>query len=160
MNKKTVSKRDIYMISILFVVFAALFLVFKFVIYSGDAVYAYVYYGVDNPIVSIDFSKKEVVRNFDQTVPDTYTTNYPVVSDNVDGYVEIVLLGDYEINGIRQEVIIEIDFNQNRIRVAEEQSPLNICSKQGWSSAAPLICLPNKVRVEFDSSTSELDFIQ
>jgi len=161
-NKKMIQKRDIYLISGLFVFFVALFLIFQFVIYTGNSAYAYIYYGVGDPIVSIDFSKKEVTQNFVQDVPEAYTTTYPVINTDTgtDGYVEVTLLGDYEINGVRQEVVILIDFNQNRIKVESEQSPLNICSNQGWSTAAPLICLPNKVRVEFDSTTSNVDFIQ
>ena len=160
-NKKTVRKRDIYMISILVLVFGALFFVFQYVIFAGDALSAYVYYGVAEPIVTVDFTKQEVIRNFDQEVPEGTTINYPLINlDGEDGYVEIILLGAYELDGRRQEVVISVDFSQNRIKVKEEESPLNICSKQGWSTAVPLICLPNRVRVEFDSSQSDVDFIQ
>ena len=138
-----------------------MFFVFQYVVYAGDAVYAYVYYGVDEPIVTIDFTKQEVTRNFDQEVSQDYSVAYPVININEDqGYTEIILLGDFEISGVKQEVVIQIDFIENRVRVKEEESPLNVCSKQGWSTAAPLICLPNKVRVEFDSSTSDIDFVQ
>ncbi|QWB96043.1 NusG domain II-containing protein [Mycoplasmatota bacterium] len=160
-DKKTMQKRDLYMIGILLVFFAALFLMFQYVWYAGDATYAYVYYGLDDPIVSIDFSKDEVERHFDQTVPEDIDIAYPVIAENDDnGYIEITLLGDFDIDGIRQVVIIQVDFEQNRVRVVEEQSPLNVCSKQGWSTAVPLICLPNRVRVEFDTNTSDIDIIQ
>ncbi len=160
-NKKAVRKRDIYMISILMLVFGALFFVFQYVIFAGDAVSAYIYYGVAEPIVTVNFTDQEVIRNFDQEVPEGTTKNYPLINlDGEDGYVEITLLGAFELDGTRQEVVISVDFSQNRIKVKEEESPLNICSKQGWSTAVPLICLPNRVRVEFDSSQSDVDFIQ
>lgn len=160
-DKKTMRKRDFYMIGILLVFFAALFLMFQYVWFAGDAAYAYVYYGLDDPIVSVDFSNKEVTRHFDQDLPDTIDIAYPLIVENEDnGYIEITLLGDYEIDGVRQIVFIQVDFEQNRVRVLEEQSPLNVCSKQGWSTAIPLICLPNRVRVEFDANTSDIDIVQ
>jgi hypothetical protein len=160
-DKKTMRKRDFYMIGGLLVFFAALFFMFQFVWFAGDAAYAYIYYGLDDPMVTVDFSKGEVIRNFDQELPDDIDISYPLISQNDEsGYTEIILLGDYKIDGVRQEVFIEVDFEQNRLRVFEEESPLNVCSKQGWSTAVPLICLPNKVRVEFDSDTSDIDFVQ
>lgn len=160
-NKKTIRKRDIYLISILMVLFGALFFVFQYVIYAKDASYAQIYYGLGDPLVSIDFLKQEIVINDYQSVPENYSKTYPSINYNGEyGYVEITLLGDYEINDIRQEVIIAVDFEQNRIQVKDEESPLNVCSKQGWSTAAPLICLPNRIRVEFDSTNANVDFIQ
>ncbi len=159
MNKKTMGKRDFYMLAILVVLFSTLFLVFKFVVFSGEAVTAEIYYGLGEPLVTVDFKNEEVIRNKDQ---DTNTQiNYPLIRENDDtGYIEVIVLGDYKIEGIRQEVIVEIDFTQNRLRVVYEESPLNVCSKQGWSTAVPLICLPNKVRIEFNAEQSDIDFIQ
>ncbi|MFA6801004.1 MAG: NusG domain II-containing protein [Acholeplasmataceae bacterium] len=160
-NKKTIRKTDVYLMGILLVVFAALFLFFQLVIFSGTAEYAYIYYDVADPIVTIDFSKQKIIVHYEQEVPSEYLTIYPIVNEQgEDGFVEITLLGDYKIDGIRQEVVITVDYNQSRIKIKEEESPQNICSKQGWSTAAPLICLPNKIRVEFDSTNSDIDFIQ
>ncbi len=159
-EKRTMQKRDIYLAVILLAVFAALFLVFQFSIYSADAASAQIYYGTSDPIVTIDFESDEIAINYDQEIPDSYDGDYPSIRINDEGNQEITLLGDYEINDIRQLVVIEVDFNENRVRVKYEKSPQNICSKQGWSTAAPLICLPNHVRVEFDAHTSEIDIIQ
>ncbi len=161
MNQKTKRKRDIYMMTILVVVFVALFLIFKLVIYTGQSTYAYIYYGTGEPIVTVDFSQDTVVINYEQSVDESYMNAYPSINLNgEDGYTEITLLGDYTVSGIRQEVIIAVDFSQDRIRVKDEKSPLHVCSKQGWSTAAPLICLPNQIRVEFDATSSTIDFIQ
>ncbi len=159
-QKKTMQKRDIYLVFILLVVFAALFLVFQYIIYAGDAASANIYYRTSDPIVSVDFASGDIRINYSQDTPGAYEKDYPFVTVNNDGHQEIVLLGDYEINGLRQEVIVEVDFDEARIRVRYEESPQNICSKQGWSTAAPLICLPNRVRVEFDAKTSDIDIIQ
>jgi hypothetical protein len=59
------------------------------------------------------------------------------------------LLGDYTVNGIRQIVVIKYDFNKRSVQIIEEQSPNNICSREGESTGWPLICLPNRIRVEF-----------
>ena len=159
MNKKTMGKRDFYMLAILVVLFSTLFLIFKFVIFSGEAATAEIYYGLGDPLVTVDFTNEEVIRNKDQ---DTNTPiNYPLIRENDDtGYIEVIVLGDYKIDGVQQEVIIQIDFVNDRLRVGSEESPLNVCSKQGWSSAVPLICLPNKVRIEFNAEQSDIDFIQ
>jgi len=160
-QKKTVRKRDIYLVAILMVFFGAMFFIFQFVLFAGDAVSAYIYYGTGDPLVTIDFTSEEIIVNMSQEVPDGYSDIYPYINENGDeGYIEVTVLGDYKIDGVRQEVVIAIDFIENRIKVKSEESPLNICSKQGWSTAVPLICLPNRVRVEFDSTSSNLDFIQ
>ncbi len=54
----------------------------------------------------------------------------------------------YTTQGTNGEVVIEV--KDGKVRIVKETSPLNICSKQGWSNspAKPLVCLPNKVVVE------------
>jgi hypothetical protein len=73
----------------------------------------------------------------------------------------ITLLGDYEVDGTRQIVVIEYNFGKRSVEIIEEQSPNNICSNEGLSTGKPLICLPNRIRVEFESSYdgNEPDFI-
>jgi hypothetical protein len=41
---------------------------------------------------------------------------------------------------------LSLEINAQRIRIAEETSPLNICSKQGWvdEPGFPLLCAPNQ----------------
>lgn len=47
---------------------------------------------------------------------------------------------------------VKIEYNKKRIRVVEETSPYNICSSQGYSSNAPIVCLPNYVSIKFSKS--------
>lgn len=57
------------------------------------------------------------------------------------------------------DMIIEI--KDNRVRVKEEESPKNYCSKQGWigSVATPIVCLPNSVVVTIiGQNDSDMDW--
>jgi len=58
---------------------------------------------------------------------------------------------EYTVNGDLGQVIIETDIN--KIRVKQENSPLHLCSKQGWVENAniPIVCLPNKIVIEIKS---------
>ena len=53
---------------------------------------------------------------------------------------------------LRQIVVIQYDFGFKTVQIIEEQSPNNICSREGVSYGKPLICLPNRVRVEFETN--------
>lgn len=57
----------------------------------------------------------------------------------------------YIVKGYNGEV--EIEVKDNKIRVKNEKSPLNICSKQGYvsNSYTPIICLPNKIVVKINN---------
>ncbi len=64
-----------------------------------------------------------------------------------------------EIKGANGPVIIE--YKNGEIRVKEETSPLNICSKQGWTSSSlqPIVCVPNEVYIEIVADDSDIDII-
>lgn len=155
--KSVQTKRDIFLSVALFIVVGALFLLFRLTAFNSDATQAYIYYGdLSNPIVTIDFAynngEGRIVKNYDQEVPNNYG-NYPIINENDQ---TITLLGDYEIDGVRQIVVIKYDYIKKSVQIIEEQSPNNICSREGESTGWPLICLPNRIRVEFD--TNEEDF--
>jgi hypothetical protein len=155
-NKNAINnQRDIFLIIFLLVIVGGVFLYFQVIRTTQDASYAHIYYGTSNqPLVTIDFIKNEVNVIESQNVPNDYSENYPIINET---QKTITLLGDYEINGIRQVVIITYDFGSRTVQVIEEQSPNNICSKEGVSNGKPLICLPNRVRVEFEVD-DESDF--
>ena len=153
-TKNSTNKRDILLITTLLLIVGGLFLYFQVFQNTGEANYAHVYYGASNePIVTIDFVKNEIVKYSDQKVPSTYG-DYPIIDE---GQKTITLLGDYEINGIRQIVVIEYDFGLKTVQIIEEESPNHICSREGVSTGKPLICLPNRVRVEFETN-DDADF--
>ncbi len=58
----------------------------------------------------------------------------------------------YTVDGFNGEVVIEV--KDNKVRIIEETSPLNICSKMGFikESYESLICLPNKIIVTIESN--------
>lgn len=55
--------------------------------------------------------------------------------------------GLYPFKGEEGPMVIEVA--NGAIRVKEEVSPLNYCSKQGWVSTTntPIVCLPNSVMI-------------
>ena len=157
-NKQFKNKRDLILVSILIVIVGGLYIAFRLFMFTDDATLAQVYYGTSpDPIVTIDFVNYRVIRNYIQDTPEGYDQNYPIIDEEAQ---TITLLGDYEINGIRQIVVIKYEFgtanSKPSVEIIQEQSPNNICSREGVSTGKPLICLPNRIRVEFDSS--EVDF--
>ncbi len=68
--------------------------------------------------------------------------------------------GFHTVKGEKGDVVIEVKDGQ--IRVADEISPLNYCSLQGWvnKTNVPIVCLPNKIIIEvqaIQSTTPEED---
>ncbi|MDD2181262.1 MAG: NusG domain II-containing protein [Bacilli bacterium] len=64
----------------------------------------------------------------------------------------------YTVQGYNGDVRIEV--NNQRLRVIEEDSPLHLCSKQGFikETYETIVCLPNKVVIEIEAST-DLDAV-
>jgi hypothetical protein len=153
--KKTLktTKRDWIFLGVLSLIIGGVFIYFQYFNTVPSTGIAYVYYSAsEDPIATINFNRKEVVVHYTQDV--TGQEVYPIVDlDNQ----TITVLGDYEVDGVRQVVVIGFDFNQNSVRIVEEESPYHVCSRQGETTQYALICLPNGVRVEF--SYSEEDFV-
>ena len=146
-------KRDIILASVLFVLLGGIFIAFRMLSFRDEASLAKVYYGASrDPIVTIDFVENRVYRHYGQNVPSTYAEDYPIIDE--DNQI-ITLLGDYTINGIRQIVVIKYDFNRRSVQIIQEESPNNICSREGESTGWPLICLPNRIRVEFTGNDED-----
>lgn len=57
----------------------------------------------------------------------------------------------YRVDGKKGEVVIEA--GEGKIRVIEENSPIHLCSKQGYiqNPHERIICLPNQVVIELSS---------
>lgn len=153
------NKRDVLLLVILFLLVGLVYLAFQLFVFSGDQQVANIYYGSStDPIVTIDFVNFEVTKRYNQPVPEGYGS-FPVIDlDNQ----TITLLGDYTIGGVRQIVVIKYTFatgeHRGSVEIIEEQSPNNICSREGVSTGKPLICLPNRIRVEFGTNDNE-DFV-
>jgi hypothetical protein len=152
-NKLKSTKKDWVFISVISMIILSFFVYFQYLNEAHSSGIAYVYYSAsDDPIATINFNRKEVVVHYTQD--DTGESVFPLV--DLDQQT-ITILGDYEVDGIRQVVVIGYNFNDNSVRIVEEESPYHVCSRQGETTQYALICLPNGVRVEF--SYSEEDFV-
>lgn len=62
--------------------------------------------------------------------------------------VNLSIDGEYVVDGELGDVILEV--KDNKIRVKKENSPKNICSREGFvgDSSKTLVCLPNKIIVK------------
>lgn len=62
----------------------------------------------------------------------------------------------YTVDGKLGDVVIEV--KDRKVRVLKENSPRNICSREGYisDSTKPLICLPNKIIIKIVGS-GEID---
>lgn len=64
----------------------------------------------------------------------------------------VVYKNNYYILGRLGIVHIEYNISNKMIRVVDETSPYNVCSTQGYSNNAPIVCLPNYVYITFSNS--------
>lgn len=61
--------------------------------------------------------------------------------------------GLYTVSGYNGEVIMEV--KNNKIKVIEEISERNLCSKQGYGDV--IVCLPNKIVIKVENDDGKLD---
>lgn len=66
--------------------------------------------------------------------------------------IDLSLAGEheYQVNGYNGNIVIKT--LDNKIKVEEENSPLHLCSKQGWieNSYEVIVCLPNKIVIKIE----------
>lgn len=86
-------------------------------------------------------------------------TKEAVVSYKNDEIMRINLFVDgvYTVEGTLGAVDVEVQ--DEAVRVEKENSPYHLCSIQGWVSQPnrPIICLPNNIVVEIQASESNED---
>ena len=80
------------------------------------------------------------------------SNNYAVVYyDNKEVLkIDLSINYTYSVKGFNGEVLIEV--KDNKLRVEKEDSPLHICSKQGYMNKGQIVCLPNKIVITFESN--------
>jgi hypothetical protein len=151
MKKMTKNKRDWILIVGATLIIGIYFAISTWFITYDDSTAANVYYGNNNqPIVVIDFVNEKITIEYQQENAEMYP-KVDLINQT------ITLLGDYKVQGVRQEVVIGYSFINKTVEILEEESPYHICSNQGASDRQALICLPNAIRVEF--TNTEIDFI-
>lgn len=76
----------------------------------------------------------------------------------------VLIPGDYDkennqFPSLKGEMNIEI--KDKKVRVEKEESPLHVCSKQGWISIPnmPITCAPNAVVIIIESSLEDVTII-
>lgn len=61
---------------------------------------------------------------------------------------------EYQVMG--EKGVVTIETKDGKIRVKEENSPLHLCSKQGYihKSTETIVCLPNKIVIKIEEKDS------
>jgi len=78
--------------------------------------------------------------------------NYAYVYYNNDlvRIIDLSIDDSYTVLGYNGEVLILV--KDNKLKVVKEESPLHICSKQDFTNEGLIVCLPNKIVIEFGNS--------
>lgn len=95
-----------------------------------------------------------LIKNLDSSEKEAYV----YYEDKLILTIDLSINKEYNVKGYNGNVIIEV--KNKKIRVKEEESPLHLCSKQGFisSSLEPIVCLPNKIIIKLKSK-SEIDAV-
>lgn len=107
----------------------------------------------DLVIVHFDSKKIEVLKN-QENIPSNIDKEYPIINYKNN---TITVLGSVEVDKVRQELVIEFNFEKHSMEIIEEVSPNNICKKMGVSTAQSLICVPNEVTISFQNGNEVID---
>ena len=72
--------------------------------------------------------------------------------------LSIAGIHEYKVDGYNGDVVIKT--RDGKIKVEEEDSPLHICSRQGWidESYEVIVCLPNKIVIKIEDE-KEIDTV-
>ena len=69
--------------------------------------------------------------------------------------VDLSVEKEYKVVGYNGELVLEV--KDNKLRVKKEESNYHLCSKQGFTNRGSIVCLPNKIVIEFKNN--ELDTV-
>lgn len=154
MSKK---KRDYILLVISASFFGLILMLFQMFAYKGTAKSAFIFYGSNDYLIEVDFENKKYNINNAELIRYQNVFNddrYPIIEYENN---KITLLGMYKKEGNFQEVVIQVDMDKRSIEIVKEESPLNICSKQGVSRGRPLVCLPNNIYIYFNTKEKNLE---
>lgn len=73
--------------------------------------------------------------------------------------IDLSVDSDYVVDGANGDVLINV--RSGKIKVEDENSPLHLCSKQGYVSASyeSIVCLPNKIVINISSDNEDYDAV-
>lgn len=141
-------KKDYILISCLFVFFLAAVLWVNLSSQSPSSI-AKVYH-INDVVIEVDFSKN-TYQLYPQKVDPSYPKEItPLVDEGAD--VAFIIVGDYFIDNRRTELVIEVDFDNKKIRIERDETPKQIGVNRDWydGKGLPVVSLPNKVSIRFD----------
>ncbi len=151
---KTKTKHDTLVVGLLLILFGAILIISLATRKSGEQ--AYIKYK-NTTMFAINLENGEFTKANNQTVynvealPDIQGDQLLIESieftDLTLGQGIVKYQNNYFILGNLGYIWIE--YKDNKVRVKEETSPYNICSRVGFSDLQPIICLPNYVTIEF-----------
>lgn len=155
------SKRDLIIIAVIIVIAVSGFFIMRSVLNTPSNNPAIVQHWYQNKggfnttedLVLIDFDNKEVKElNKQSNVPAEYGT-FPIIDKSKN---TITVLGEYiePKSKKRQVLVVEYSFENRTVEIIDETSPQGICSNMGASVKMALICLPNQIKVIFESNDS------
>lgn len=142
--------KDYMIISILALIFLITFILIQVTQKkAGDLALVYVA-GVK--VIEVDFSK----NNYELFEQENHE-EYPKSSINEDSNVEVIILGEYQLNGKRTEVVIEISFEKQAIRIKKDSTPKQIGVNRNWydGKGLPVVSLPNLVYIKFEKEITD-----
>lgn len=162
-NKKSQLTRDITLISILLLIVLVVFVLYYALKKEGDlAIVSY-----NNEIlfeVNMDNGEITALTSIYETIIMPVIENDDLIVDgevflDLDKGKGVVVYKNqldqkdyYFVKGNLGYVKMYYSYATNKMRVTEETSPYNTCSKQGESNDVPIVCLPNYVTVKFTSN--------
>lgn len=78
-------------------------------------------------------------------------------NNNIIKTIDLNINDKYTVQGDNGEVMIEV--LDHKIRVTNENSPLHLCSKQGFidKSYESIVCLPNKIVIKLVNDNETVD---
>ena len=79
--------------------------------------------------------------------------------DNIILTIDLNINKEYQVDGYKGKVNIVV--KDGKIKVDSENSPLHLCSNQGYisSSYETIVCLPNKITIKIEDLNNTLDTI-
>ena|SRR5690554_3630717 len=165
-NKKPQLTRDIILISILLLIVLVVFVLYYALKEEGDlAIVSY-----DNEVLfEVNLANGElmaltsvfeamempVIKNDNLIVDGQIYTGLDEGKGVVVYKSQLEQKDYYFVEGNLGYVKMYYSYTTNKMRVTEETSPYNTCSKQGESNDVPIVCLPNYVTIKFTSNEAD-----
>lgn len=152
--------RDYIIIASLLIISIVLLIAVNF---SGNRTTLAEVYHQNKVIITIDFKNKKSIftKEDDPDKADYGYPHYELDNNGFEDLMSIVVLGTYiDEKQLRTELVIEIDYSNNSVRIREDKTPNQIAVNRGWYDGLglPLISAPNEIKIIFvDNNKNDVD---